>query len=329
MIGRVGPYAPVSRRLKSNAKRQVISMYLKNLAAAGMSALLLFSGAVSAGAAETVPATHDSETYAAAVETLASNGLAAASATSLQAADGLQLAQEAGLLDESGEELSLTELSAQALLRETEALQKQLFLETYDGVLVHCDSYISLREEPSTEADRLRIIFDGKAAKLLDVYDDEWYEVSYGTDTGFVLAEYCEPVHYADYEGTSATSTLIEDIIAEAYTYLGTPYRYGGSSHNGTDCSGFTMAVFGAFGVSLPHGATSQYYMCRGVSSAERAPGDLVFFATGGSGIGHVGIYLGGGQFIHASTSSGVIISSLSESYYARTYLYAARLIEG
>ena len=185
-------------------------MYLKNLAAAGMSALLLFSGAVSAGAAETVPATHDSETYAAAVETLASNGLAAASATSLQAADGLQLAQEAGLLDESGEELSLTELSAQALLRETEALQKQLFLETYDGVLVHCDSYISLREEPSTEADRLRIIFDGKVAKLLDVYDDEWYEVSYGTDTGFVLAEYCEPVHYADYEGTSATSTLIE-----------------------------------------------------------------------------------------------------------------------
>ena len=105
MIGRVGSYAPVSRRLKSNAKRQVISMYLKNLAAAGMSALLLFSGAVSAGAAETVPATHDSETYAAAVETLASNGLAAASATSLQAADGLQLAQEAGLLDESGEEL--------------------------------------------------------------------------------------------------------------------------------------------------------------------------------------------------------------------------------
>ena len=60
----------------------------------------------------------------------------------------------------------------------------------------------------------------------------------------------------------------------------------------------------------------------------ERAPGDLVFFATGGSGIGHVGIYLGNGQFIHSSTSSGVIISSLYESYYARTYLYAARLIE-
>ena len=304
-------------------------MYLKNIAAAGLSALLLFSGAVSAGASETVSEIHDDAAYAAAVETLASNGLAAASATSLQAADGLQLAKEAGLLDDGSGELSLTELTAQALLRETEALQKQNFLETYDGVLVSCDSYISLRKEPSTDAARLRTIFDGKVARLLDVYDDEWYEVSYGTDTGFVLAEYCEPVHYADYEGTSATSTLIEDIIAKAYTYLGTPYRYGGSGYSGTDCSGFTMAVFGAFGIGLPHGATSQYYMCRGVTSAERAPGDLVFFATGCSGIGHVGIYLGGGQFIHASTSSGVIVSSLYESYYARTYLYAARLIEG
>ena len=67
-------------------------MYLKNIAAAGLSALLLFSGAVSAGAAETVSEIHDDAAYAAAVETLASNGLAAASATSLQAADGLQLA---------------------------------------------------------------------------------------------------------------------------------------------------------------------------------------------------------------------------------------------
>lgn len=91
-------------------------------------------------------------------------GLAAASATSLQAADGLQLAKEAGLLDDGSGELSLTELTAQALLRETEALQKQNFLETYDGVLVSCDSYISLRKEPSTDAARLRTIFDGKVA---------------------------------------------------------------------------------------------------------------------------------------------------------------------
>ena len=294
----------------------------KQIAALSLSGLLLFSGAVTAANAdEATPI--DTTGYAAAAEVLAGNGVASSAATAMQTGSGLRLAQASGLLD-GGETPTLNQLAAQALLQETAALEKQNFLAEYDGVLVDCGSYLSLRAEPDTSADRLRIIFDGKAAQLLDVTDDgEWYKVTYGTDTGYVLAEYCQPVHYADYEGTAATNTLLEDVISQAYTYLGTPYRY-----SGIDCSGFTMKVFGAFGISLPHGATSQYYMCRGVTTEERAPGDLVFFATGGSGIGHVGIYLGNGQFIHASTSSGVIISSLYESYYARTYLYAARLIE-
>ena len=119
-----------------------------------------------------------------------------------------------------------------------------------------------------------------------------------------------QPVHYADYEGTSATNTVREELIAYAYTYLGTPYVYGGSSYSGTDCSGFTMAVFAKFGYSLSHGASDQYYAATSVSSEERQAGDLVFFDTFG-GISHVGIYLGGGQFIHASSSGGVKVLPL------------------
>ena len=162
-------------------------------------------------------------------------------------------------------------------------------------------------------------------ARLND-YQDGWYQVTFGQSTGYIPAEYAQPVHYADYEGTSATNTVREELIAYAYTYLGTPYVYGGSSYSGTDCSGFTMAVFAKFGYSLSHGASDQYYTAASVSSKERQAGDLVFFDTFG-GISHVGIYLGGGQFIHASSSGGVKINSLYESYYAACYLGAGRIL--
>ena len=306
-------------------------MYLKQLAALGASAVMVLTGgAVASGAETTTASAVDTVTpyeYAAAVETLAASGVAAGSSTALQAGDGLRLAQESGLL-ESGDSLSLTELAAQALIRETEELQKQNFLAEYDGAMIDCESAVTLRAEADAESDALRTIWTGKVAHLLDVEGD-WYKVSYGTDTGYVPAEYCQPVQYADYEGTYATSTLAEDIIAHSYSYLGTPYRYGGTSYSGIDCSGFTMKVFAQFGIYLPHGASDQYALSTPVTTEERAPGDLVFFNTSGYGIGHVGIYLGSGQFIHASTSRGVIISSLYESYYARTYLFAGRIISG
>ena len=305
-------------------------MYLKQLAALGASAVMVLTGGAVASGAETKTTAVDAVTpydYTAAVEALAASGVVAGSSTALQAGDGLRLAQESGLL-EGDDSLSLTELAAQALIRETEELQKQNFLAEYDGAMIVCESSVTLRAEADAESDSLRTIWTGKVAHLLDVEGD-WYKVSYGTDTGYVLAEYCEPVQYADYEGTYATSTLAEDIIAHSYSYLGTPYRYGGTSYSGIDCSGFTMKVFAQFGIYLPHGASDQYALSTPVTTEERAPGDLVFFNTSGYGIGHVGIYLGGGQFIHASTSRGVIISSLYESYYARTYLFAGRIISG
>ena len=98
-------------------------------------------------------------------------------------------------------------------------------------------------------------------------------------------------------------------VVGIAMQYLGTPYVYGGESPGGFDCSGLVMYVFGQIGVSLPHNAAAQYGDGMPVSRDQLEPGDLVFF----NGLGHVGIYIGGGQFIHAPHTGDVVkISSLA-----------------
>jgi cell wall-associated NlpC family hydrolase len=112
-------------------------------------------------------------------------------------------------------------------------------------------------------------------------------------------------------------------VVGIAMQYLGVPYVWGGASPSGFDCSGFAMYVYAKVGVSLPHHAASQYGMGAPVSKDQLQPGDLVFF----NGLGHMGIYIGGGQFIHAPHSGDVVkISSLSDSWYARTWVGARRI---
>ncbi|MBW4085177.1 C40 family peptidase [Paenibacillus sp. S150] len=108
---------------------------------------------------------------------------------------------------------------------------------------------------------------------------------------------------------------------------IGTKYVAGGTSTNGFDCSGFTRYVFDKIGINLPHQSGSQYQMGTAVSRDNIRPGDLVFFNTSGKGVSHVGIYVGEGKFAHASTSRGVTISSLSESYYVNRYVGAKRIM--
>jgi cell wall-associated NlpC family hydrolase len=111
-------------------------------------------------------------------------------------------------------------------------------------------------------------------------------------------------------------------VVGIAMQYLGTPYVYGGASPGGFDCSGFVMYVFAQVGVSLPHNAAAQYGYGMPVSQGQLQAGDLVFF----NGLGHVGIYIGGGQFIHAPHTGDVVkISSLS-GWYSSTYVGARRL---
>lgn len=124
-----------------------------------------------------------------------------------------------------------------------------------------------------------------------------------------------------------------EEILKDAEKYIGAPYKYGGNTSSGFDCSGFTVKVYEENSYKLPRISSDQANTGDKISVKEAEPGDLVFFATsGGSKVSHVGIVHDIGddgeiKFIHASTSKGVIISSLNEKYWNKAFLYARRVL--
>lgn len=127
----------------------------------------------------------------------------------------------------------------------------------------------------------------------------------------------------------STTSNNGEKVVTYARTFLGSKYVLGGVGPNSFDCSGFTAYVYKKFGISLAHSASAQANVGIKVEKANLQLGDLVLFkgATGNK-IGHVGIYIGGNQFIHASNpTGGVKITSLSTSYYKVRYVTARRVL--
>ena len=128
-------------------------------------------------------------------------------------------------------------------------------------------------------------------------------------------------------------SKTIDNILMEAESYLGTPYRYGGSTRSGIDCSAFVLSVFGAAaGMDLPRVAAQQSNEGDSVERTELQKGDLVFFSHRGSRISHVGIVEdvtpeGEVKFIHAATSKGVMVSSLDDSYWGPKFRFAKRIV--
>lgn len=119
------------------------------------------------------------------------------------------------------------------------------------------------------------------------------------------------------------------DIIDTAKKYIGVQYKYGGVDPSGFDCSGFTKYVYSKNGLELPRTSTSQYFKGHKISSSGAKPGDLVFFSTTPGKVSHVGIYLGGNQFIHSpSTGKSVEITELNNSYWKKHLIGFASFIK-
>jgi cell wall-associated NlpC family hydrolase len=108
---------------------------------------------------------------------------------------------------------------------------------------------------------------------------------------------------------------------------VGVSYKTGGSTNKGFDCSGFTQYVYKKLGLSIPRQSNAQFRAGTTVSKSNLRAGDLVFFNTTGGGVSHVGIYIGNGNFAHSSSSKGVTISKLSNSYFANRYIGAKRIM--
>jgi cell wall-associated NlpC family hydrolase len=124
-------------------------------------------------------------------------------------------------------------------------------------------------------------------------------------------------------DGSVAPPSQYGGVVGIAMRYLGVPYVWGGASPSGFDCSGLVMYAYAQMGISLPHYTGAQWNVGVPVSRSDLQPGDLVFF----DGLGHVGLYIGGGQFIHAPHTGDVVKISSMTGWYAATYVGARRII--
>ena len=130
---------------------------------------------------------------------------------------------------------------------------------------------------------------------------------------------------YSQLMNTDAQQVQNIPLYQSIDAWYGAPYRYGGTTKDGIDCSAFVESIFmSAFGITLPRTAREQYKVTRHISRTELQEGDLLFFNTRG-GVSHVGIYLQNNKFVHASVS-GVTISDMFEPYYVRHFIAAGRV---
>lgn len=199
---------------------------------------------------------------------------------------------------------------------------------------VKCSGYLNIRQSAGTDYSIVGKIYPDTKINIEET-SNGWYKITYNGISGWVSGAYvamdsspeAAPAAVTTGDGTSAG----EKIADYAKKFLGVRYVYGGESPKGFDCSGFTQYVYNKFGIALNRTASTQTSQGTVVSKSNLKLGDLVFFDTNGghNNVTHVGIYIGNNKFIHAATGSvsSISISSLDESYYARNYMTARRII--
>lgn len=210
---------------------------------------------------------------------------------------------------------------------------------------------VKVRSGPSTSYPILTTAYTGDKAYIIGI-NNQWFKVIFGEHIGYIRSDYVDltevPYENADssksplfFRGGVSTgikpsvealqestgSTLASKIIKTAKKYIGVPYKWGGTTPKGFDCSGYVQYVFNKHGIELPRTSREQYYTGYKVSKSNLQPGDLVFFNTSGKGVSHVGIYIGDGDFIHSASSKGIVIADLFGNYWSSYYLGARRVL--
>jgi len=201
---------------------------------------------------------------------------------------------------------------------EGQLAERQRLLSSVRSEISQLQAEEQRRQAAAASAARARLAAQREAARISALIEPE---VTGEADPGAWISGSDTPAFVPPPPDGSRAS----QVIAIAMQYLGVPYRWGGSSPaTGFDCSGFVMYVFAQIGISLPHHAAAQYGWGVPVPREALAPGDLVFF----NGLGHMGMYVGGGQFIHAPHTGDVVkISSIYDSWYAGTWVGARRVL--
>ena len=205
------------------------------------------------------------------------------------------------------------------------------------GLVQAGGSTLNVRSGPGTTYSKVTTLSDNAVVSIVGI-DNGWYKIKTSSGaTGYVSSEYmvtCKDSSGSRGDGATAVtvasnSSMGQQVVDYAKQFLGVPYVYGGNGPSSFDCSGFTSYIYRHFGYTLNRTASTQLSNGVAVSKSELQPGDLVFFRYNTSyPASHVGIYIGNGQFIHASTNKYMVqIDQLLTGHYANVYIAGRRIL--